>query len=165
MFYNTEIEQIKAICESQTLWPSPSPNDWIRTTSNCMKGKIGKLLAKAYFTRHGKTIDSAINVQHDICIDEKKMEIKLSCLNNSGMFKWLQIRLLDDFEYLLLFGVYPDNIRAWLLNREDLEKLESKGTIKPQQGGVRNSQSKIMWLGANAVELPDWLIGHELTAK
>jgi hypothetical protein len=157
MFHIKEIEEIKVICTSQTLWPPSSSNDWIKNASNCMKGKISKLLAKTYFIRHGKKINPATNVQHDIYINDKKIEIKLSCLNNSKMFKWLQIRILDDFEYLLLFGIYPEEIKAWLLNRDDLKMLEDKNIIKPQQGGIRNNQSKITWLGINAFDIPDWL--------
>lgn len=148
---------------NKSRWSEGSKNLWIRKLSTCGKGVVGERLAAEYLRTVGNNnVGRGIGPEHDLMVDGTKYEAKLSCLNETGLFKWLQIRVQDDYQKLFLIGVYPEHVRAWCLPKEDLGDLVFKGILKAQQGGRRHN-SQIMYLGVDAESIPEWLSQYEVT--
>lgn len=142
-----------------------STNEWIKKLSTCKKGSVGEDIIKTYYILNDSKVEKRTSVEIDTIIDNVKYEIKLSCLNKSGYFKWLQIRLDDDYDFLYLISIYPNDIKVYKLSKELIIQLTNNGIIKNQHGGKRNKDYKIKYLGIKSINLPEWLLKCEVEAK
>ena len=122
--------------------------EWIKRQSNMKKGMIGEaIISDALGARKSKSYE------YDVEIDDKRIEVKLSTLNESGYFKWLSIRVCDNYTHLALVGVLPEEIRLYLIPKGDDKHL------KNYSGGQRGN-TNIKYLGLK----PDheWLEEYRL---
>jgi hypothetical protein len=126
---------------------------WIRDLTNPGKGKVGANLIAGCFSQ--RSVRHVNRPEYDLLIDLHRVEVKLSCLNDTGLFKWMQIRLQDNFTHLALVAVYPEDIKAYLIPREDLINL------RPQHRGHRGDGT-ITYLSAKPDEA--WLRPYRITA-
>lgn len=134
----------------------------IKFASTCKKGAIGETIIKNIFNLTNHTVKHRTSVEHDLIIDGEKAEIKLSCYNSSGYFKWLQIRPDDDFEVLYLISVYPNQIKIYKLSKLLINQLINSNIIKPQHGGKKNTNFNIKYLGIKDKNKPDWFTACEV---
>lgn len=135
---------------------------WIKESSTCKKGKIGENIVQIYYSGKDTTVYNRSSVENDLLIDNSPVEVKLSCLNNSGYFKWLQIRLDDDYDYLYLLSIYPNDIKMYKISKEKLVELSNSGVLKNQHGGSRNKTFNIKYLGIKYNNIPEWLSECEI---
>lgn len=143
-----------------------STNEWIKQESNPQKGKIGEDIINIYLEKNNYKIYNRINCESDTTyIDNnilKSVEIKTSCLNKTGYFKWLQIRMEDNFDEIFLISIYPNDIKIYKLSKDYLLQLINKNIIKKQHGGER-THYEIYYLGIKSNRIPEWL--EELEIK
>ncbi len=124
--------------------------EWIKRQSNIKKGQIGEaLISNALGARKSKSYE------YDVETDDKRIEVKLSTLNESGYFKWLSIRIRDDYTHLALVGVMPEEIRLYLIPKAEVKHL------KNYAGGKRGN-SGIKYLGLKPNH--EWLEGYRVCA-
>ena len=110
-----------------------STNEWIKRHSNVMKGKIGEELMKTYLGA-----DKANEkYEYDLSLDDKNIEVKLSCLNETGLFKWLNIRINDNYTHICLIGIEPENIEAYLVPKGDLLFLKNLAEGERGSGNIK----------------------------
>ena len=134
----------------------------IKKSSTCKKGLIGELIVKNYSLSLNYLVSQRSSVGNDLIVNGKKIEIKLSCYNKSGYFKWLQIRPDDDFDYLYLISVYPNNIKLYAFSKCQVLKLCDDNILKNQHGGVKNNNYNIKYLGIKECNIPEWFSNCEL---
>lgn len=118
--------------------PRKSPWDdvrysWIRNQRPTHKGQTGTWIVWKYFSDRNRVVRQSRSPQYDLLVDLDRVEVKLSCRNEDGSFKWLQIRPSDDFTHLALVAVDFDNIRGFLIPKDQIQGL------KPQHLGHRGS--------------------------
>ncbi len=87
---------------------------------------------------------------HDRLVNSHKIEIKLSTLWESGVYKFQQLRD-QDYEYALLLGVSPQIAHAWLV-----PKTVAMQRSTPQHGGARGTDTR--WISFPAASPPEWLL-------
>jgi hypothetical protein len=94
--------------------------EWIKNQSNVKKGKVGEDIIMKYLNanKSGK-------YEYDLTLDNKKIEVKLSCLNESGFFKWLNIRVCDDYTHLSLVAVEPNIVNLYLIPKDEVKYLKN----------------------------------------
>ena len=146
------------------IWSS-SLFERIKVSSTCEKGRFGEKIIKHYHTLSQDVIENRTSIQHDIIINGSKVEVKLSCMNKSGYFKWLQIRADDYFDTLYLVSVFPNEVRIFNIPKKDLMILISENHVKSQHGGKRNINYSIKYLGIKANAMPDWFTKFEIILK
>lgn len=120
-------------------------NEWIKRHSNVMKGKIGEEMVMSYIGAK----KSKVLYEYDLVLDDKNIEVKLSCLNETGYFKWLNIRIDDNYTHICLIGIYPEKIEMFLVPKEELEdhlKVSARG---------KRGDGKIMYIGLKPKDI--WL--------
>jgi hypothetical protein len=146
---------------NNNIWEG-SEFEWIKKLSTCEKGNVGEKIINSYYILKQKDICKRSSVENDTVINNKKIEVKLSCLNGTGCFKWLQIRLDDDFDYLFLISVYPNEIKTYKFSKDYLLDLEKDNIIKNQHGGKRNKDFRIKYLSIHKDRLPYWFTTCEV---
>ena len=131
-----------------------SPFLWIaKTRSSRRRGAIGEALVRAWAEHEGFHVQPAVNSGHDCRINDLKVEIKLSTLWESGVFKFQQFRD-QDYEIGLLLGIEPQRVSLWVVPKEDLWSSQ----IPFQHGGQKGRDTK--WLSFRPETPPDWLRQH-----
>jgi len=78
--------------------------------------------------------------------DSKRIEVKLSMLNKTGLFKFLQIRPKDDYTDIALLAVTPEESNLYLIPKDLLKGL------KPQHSGARGAKDTF-YLGIRPIDL------------
>jgi len=89
-----------------------SPFAWIRMQPPARKGAIGVALVRGWAESAGLRTGRASHSDHDLTICGLKIEVKLSTLWASGVFKFQQLRD-QDYEHLCLLGLEPQAARLW----------------------------------------------------
>ena len=123
--------------------------EWIKRQSNVKKGKIGEAIISDVLGARNSN-----KYEYDVETDDKRIEVKLSCLNESGYFKWLNIRVCDDYTHLALVGVMPEEIRLYLIPKAEVKYLKSLAL------GQRGD-SDIKYLGLKPEH--EWLKGYKVS--
>ena len=127
---------------------SDHKNEWIKLQSNVKKGKIGEDIIINYLNANKSGL-----YEYDVTTDTKRIEVKLSCLNESGYFKWLNIRICDDYTHIALVGVMPEEIRLYLIPKDEMEHLKNLALGK-------RVDSNIKYLGLKPNH--EWLIKYKI---
>ena len=138
--------------------PRTSPWDeakysWIRNSSTSDKGRIGEWIAWKFFADRGRMVRESTSPQYDLLVDRDRVEVKLSCRNEDGGYRWLQVRPADDFTHIVLVAVDLEDIRAYLIPKSEVCNL------KPQHCGTRGSM-ETRTLAAKPGE--SWLRPYEI---
>ena len=160
-FTKITIETIKHTENKHNMWTG-SIFEYIKQSSTCTKGLIGESIIRDYYKYNNHTVNKRTSVGNDIVIDNKKIEIKLSCINNTGYFKWLQIRPDDDFDYLYLVSIYPNNVKVHQFSKHEVLELCNNNILKSQHGGSRNTNYSIKYLGIKESNMPSWFTKNEI---
>lgn len=128
-----------------------SPFMWIaKTRSSRRRDAIGEALVAAWATHAGLPVQPALNSGHDRRIDNLKVEVKLSTLWESGVFKFQQFRD-QDYDVGILLGLEPQRAHLWVVPKEDLWSDH----IPFQHGGKEGRDTK--WLSFRPEATPEWL--------
>lgn len=140
------------------LWKG-SRYEWIKQIeSNVAKGGIGEKIARSFHIANGKIVTDRTSKQNDFVTIGRttdRVENKLSCLNIDGTFKWLSIRIQEDYNKLSLVGVYPNSVSIWHLPKRELLRLHDRKKLGYSNGG-KNHKTHV-FIAVDAFDIPRWL--------
>lgn len=135
-----------------------SRNLWIRQLAPSRIGKVGEALAQRVL---GGVITANNTVGYDLDSYGKKIEVKLSSVvinDGAPILIWRQIRPSDPYTHLCLVAVYPDNVRLFLVPREDIPSAALVRSHGGAKGGIDLFQIHTRRIN----DLPDWLLKNEV---
>lgn len=98
-----------------------SPFQWILSVSSRTKGTIGEALVAGWCAAKGFDVTRSPNSQADRIIHGHRVEIKLSTLWQTGMFKFQQVRD-QQYDFLFCLGICPFDAYAWLIPKDVLRE-------------------------------------------
>ena len=123
-----------------------TPYYWISIQPSTVKGKIGEDIVSTYLNLIGYTSTKNQTPAWDLNVDDMRVEVKLSLLNKTGLFKFLQIRPNDDYTHMALLAITYNSSDIYLIPKDELKDL------KPQHSGERGSKDTY-YLGITPQEL------------
>ncbi len=129
-----------------------SPFQWIKMIPPRKKGKLGEKLVAAWCAVNGLAIDTPKDSDADLLVNGNRVEIKLSTLWESGIYKFQQIRD-QKYDLLVCLGISPHSGHCWVLNKEVLKKHVIGH--RPQHGGKAGTDT--FWLEVNPNHIEKWL--------
>jgi len=129
-----------------------SPFAWIRAKPSRQKGKIGEQLVAGWCAAKGFDVVRSPDSEADRIIQGKRVEIKLSTLWKSGVYKFQQFRK-QNYDYGICLGLSPFTGHCWVISKSVLRRHVIGHT--PQHGGRRGSDTA--WLSFATAEPPAWL--------
>jgi hypothetical protein len=138
-------DTIKPDFISKTIWKN-SKYEWIYTLPTTVKGKVGERICYEFFKLKNYSVVKYNKPDWDLNVDFMRVEVKLSMLNTTGYFKFLQIRPNDDYTHIAFLAIEPSESNIFLV-----PKSEVKG-LKPQHSGERGSKDT-MYLGITPNEM------------
>ena len=127
------------------LWKG-SPFEWLLQLPARQKGALGGRLVASWCASKGLPTDRSKGSSENLVINGNKIAIKFSTLWNNGKYSFQQIRK-DDFDYVLCFGISPNEAHCWILER-DYAISHAKAQHKTEY-----------WISFNPQSPPEWLNG------
>lgn len=122
------------------IWKS-SPFKWIKECSSRKIGAIGEQILSNFLENYGIDVKRSPDSSCDRIINGKRVEIKTSTLWSSGLYKFQQIRD-QDYDYIILFGISPNEIHFWLIDKKTIIKMwKTDGIISGQHTGKAASET------------------------
>ena len=132
-----------------------SPFAWILQTSSRQRGKIGEELVAAWLESKGFDVQRSPDAQADRVVNGHRVEVKLSTLWKSGVYKFQQLRD-QNYEYAICLGVSPFQIHCWTLPKSEiLDRWRRGDGIRSQHSGAGGTDTA--WLSFYAAAAPGWL--------
>ena len=130
-----------------------SPFEWIVRLPAGSKGKLGKQLVYQWSALKGLSVDKSPDSDADMLINGHRVEIKLSTLWKSGIYKFQQIRD-QNYEYAVCLGISPFEAHCWVISKKILKQYVI-GHM-PQHTGASGTET--FWITVNdPSNPPDWL--------
>ena len=140
--------------KKEAIWKH-SPFRWIVTRPSATKGKIAEMLVSKFFAENGYVVEKSGDRQADRVIAGARVEIKMSSLWESRIYKFQQIRD-QNYALLVCLGISPLEAHCWVIPKKVLmdgrNKLEGLGG---QHGG--KSGNDTAWLEVNPQAPQAWL--------
>ncbi|RLP68335.1 hypothetical protein D9V29_14000 [Mycetocola manganoxydans] len=130
-----------------------SPFEWILSVPSATKGSIGRRLVAEWAANSGFDVRSIrVDGQHYLDIDELRVQVKMSTLWSSGIYRFQQIRDRD-YDYCLCLGLSPVDAHMWLLPKEALD-IHVIGQLG-QHTGIDSQET--YWFDAGPGVVQSWL--------
>jgi hypothetical protein len=129
-----------------------SPFGWIRTRPSRQVGKIGEQLVAGWCAAKGLSVAASSDSQADRVIAGRRVEVKLSTLWESGVYKFQQLRE-QDYDAAVCLGISPFDAHCWVISKDILRSHVIGHT--PQHTGAGGTDT--FWLSFPALAPPDWL--------
>lgn len=148
------LEEKTNLIKTPNIWAN-SEFEWLKNLSSTKKGSIGETVVKNFLLKKGQNVTKYKGLEYDLTYLNEKIEVKLSMLNNTGYFKFLQIRLDDSYTHIALLCIEPNISKVFIIPKNKLINL------KPQHSGKRGNNN-IMYLGIRPKELYSLYQKYEL---
>jgi hypothetical protein len=130
-----------------------SPFAWILTLPSATRGKVGRDLVAAWAYAAGFDVQRVSeDRQLYVVINGHKVQVKLSTLWKTGIYRFQQIRDRD-YDYCLLIGLSPHDVHAWLVPKSALDEYVI-GHLGQHTGADSN---ETYWLDAGPNAVAPWL--------
>tara|TARA_Y100000296_G_C5030922_1_gene184783 strand:- start:46 stop:519 length:474 start_codon:yes stop_codon:yes gene_type:complete len=139
------VKSLKSEFKSNEIWMG-SEYEWMYNLTPKVKGMLGEKITYKLFEENGYAVNINKTFGWDLNITEMKVEVKLSMLNKTGLFKFLQIRPNDNYTHILFLCIEPNDINIFLVPKNKVKGL------KPQHSGNRGSK-ETMYLGITPTEM------------
>lgn len=125
-----------------------SPFEWFLQLPPATKGRIGKELIKRMLIARGMTTSRPHGSEADLMVNGRRVELKLSTLWKTRVYKFQQLRD-QDYEYVICLGLSPFSAHWWVF-----PKQVGLANTLGQHGGPQGS---VKWLVLNPSSPPAWL--------
>lgn len=138
-----------------------SPFEWVTQLPPGARGAVGRNLAASWATYLGLEVRrEGSHNQHYVAIEGHRVQVKLSTLWDSGVYRFQQIRD-QDYEFLLCIGLSPDDVHAWLIPKD--EAFVHLPGANGQHTGAGASET--YWLELDGYLDPPWVepFGNQLS--
>jgi len=129
-----------------------SPFGWILTRPSRQKGAIGEKLVAGWAASKDLNVTRSRNSEADRIIEGHRVEIKLSTLWKSGVYKFQQIRD-QAYDQLFCLGISPFDAHAWVLPKELLYR-QVIGHMGQHTGAAGTDTA---WLSFPATAPYEWM--------
>ena len=126
-----------------------SPYAWLRKLKSRRMGKAGEMIIESWLRSDEFAVGRADSSQADRAVNLHQVEIKLSTLWDTGVYKFQQIRD-QEYSHAILLGVSPHRLHVWCVPKHVLMARSST-----QHGGKNGSDTA--WLTVSPGDVPDWL--------
>lgn len=113
------------------------------------KGKVAEELVARWCTHKGFAVTQTGDSEADLMISGKRVEVKLSMLWATGVFRFQQFRD-QDYDYGICLGISPNDVQCWVI-----PKIVLLEEATPQHLGRRGTDTR--WLSFPASDPPAWL--------
>jgi hypothetical protein len=130
-----------------------SPFAWIRTLRSRQIGKVGEQLLAGWCAARGLSVANSPDSEADRIIGGRRVEIKLSTLWASGVYKFQQIRD-QNYEYAVCLGISPFQAHCWVIPKDLLRQHVIGHT--PQHRGSAGTDT--FWISVPPATPPAWLV-------
>ena len=103
--------------------------------------------------RKRKPIRRKGNSGHDIVVDEKETEVKLSLTwgEELNCWTWQQIRD-QEYKRIIFIGLNPNEVKVWWATKQDVQKYVIGNDDYRQHGG-KDGKQDVYWIRN---EIPTW---------
>lgn len=126
------------------------------------KGSHMEAIVERHLRNQGYQVAKATNSQHDRRADGLQLEIKGSFLWNTSPaeFRWQQIRVDQQYDYLVCAAFYPDRVEYYGCTHEvafaELTKRDEQGRLPHNQHGGKTADSGTYYIQGLPGDYP-WL--------
>lgn len=115
-----------------------SPFEWLLELPSRTRGAAGEELLAQWLTEGGAVVERPKNSDFDRLVNGRRVEVKMSTLWRSGMFRFQQLRD-QDYDDVALLGIAPFEVYLWWL-----PKAVAWGASLPQHTGSTGADTR--WL-------------------
>jgi site-specific DNA-methyltransferase (adenine-specific) len=155
--YTSEFEMLVATAsflkeglqEKSDLWKG-SQFEWLLQLPARQKGTLGGRLVASWCAGKGLSTERSKEPGENLIINGHKIAIKFSTLWSNGKYKFQQIRK-SGYDYVLCFGISPNEAHCWVFDREYAIK-----NATPQHKGEKGAE---YWIDINLKHPPKWIKG------
>jgi len=140
----------KDLEEMSDLWKN-SPFEWVIQLPPRSKSKLARSLITSWFASKGILAERTKTTNEVLILNGISYAIKFSMLWRSGVYQFQQIKL-EGPEYILCFGISPNEAHCWVFERDYAIKHG-----KQQHTGTKGAE---YWLEINTNNIPEWAQGH-----
>ena len=159
--YDPDVREIVRITESlhpdysnaNLAW-TESPFSWIKSLPSRTVGKVGEQIVERWCRAHNFNVESSPDSEADRIVNGLRVEIKLSTLWNSGIYKFQQLRN-QAYDVVICIGFSPFNVHCWVLSKKLVLEKWTSGEIRSQHGGSKGQDTA--WIEVNPNNLQAWL--------
>jgi len=134
--------------EQECLWQG-SPFNWIRKLPSRRKGKVGEQLVAGWCAAKGFDVCRTGDTEADRIISGQRVEIKMSTLWETGIYRFQQLRD-QNYAHVFCLGLSPLDAHCWVI-----PKSEAWSRTGGQHKGKGAIDTK--WLVFDPKNPPEWL--------
>lgn len=138
-----------------------SPFEWLLAVAPGTRGKVGRELVAQWATRSGFRVERfSDDNQHYLQIGDFVVQVKMSMLWKSGIYRFQQIRDRN-YDYCLCLGISPQDIHMWLIPKDAL--YDHVIGVRGQHTGSDSVET--YWFDAGPDAAEHWLepFGNQLS--
>ena len=150
------LSSLKPLHSTKTIWDG-AQNQWLRFLSAGELGRVTENLAEA-IVAGSKTKNNLVG--YDIDCGDKKIEVKaatVSTMNGRPILSWKNIRPSDPYTHIFFVGIYPNDVRVFLVPRDHIPSI----ALKPMS--TQGTASHLFQVYSRKVDnLPSWLVSFEI---
>jgi 16S rRNA G966 N2-methylase RsmD len=128
------------------LWKG-SPFEWLTQIPARQKGSLGSSLVAAWCASKGLSVEKSKDPGENLIINGSRVALKFSTLWSSGIYKFQQIRS-SGYDYVLCFGISPNEAHCWVFKREHAIK-----NAIPQHKSAKGAE---YWIEIDVKQPPEW---------
>lgn len=131
-----------------------SPLEWLRIgLPSRTKGKVGEVIVERWLRSEGFSVRPPGDTEADLVVNSTRVEVKMSLLWATGIYKFQQLRD-QNYSLLLCLGLSPFEAHCWVLPKT-LLLARVIGRGRGQHGGA--SASETAWLQVDPSAPEDWM--------
>lgn len=130
-----------------------SPFAWIKKLSSSTRGKVGEQLIERWCTSQNFDVRSSPDSEADRIISGVRVEIKMSTLWQTGIYKFQQLRN-QDYDIVICLGLSPHDVHCWVLPKDVILEQWRLGKIG-QHGGSEAKDTA--WITVKPKSPQPWL--------
>lgn len=123
---------------------------FIKNLSSKKKGAIFEKIFEEYMISNGHTIEKSKSSDHDRIVNGHKVEIKGSFLWENGKFRFQQIRVNQDYDYIVFLAIYPEFIEFYIASKETTKEFlcvqDENGFWPYNQHGGKKTKSGTFYI-------------------
>lgn len=121
---------------------------WIKNLPSRTIGAIGEKIVEQWLTSNNFSVKRSPDSEADRIVNEKRVEIKFSTLWKGGFYKFQQIRN-QNYDFIILFGLSPNDCHCWVMEKKQIMKLKMCGVIEGQHTGSHGNETSWIQLYPN----------------